>query len=129
MACCAAAAFFISQIVLAFGAVRRRLFGAAPHVERRNDAVAWTLGSAAPIAPRPTRVARTRRLIVAAFVAEAVLVAGSAAAWTAYRAPAQAATEPDFWALALDSLCTSGSIDAVRERLTNSIEGHRGRIE
>ena len=129
MACCAAAAFFVSQIVLAFGSVRRRLFGAPAYVEQRNDAVAWTLGSPAPIAPRPPRIARARRLIVAAFVAEAVLVAGSAAAWTVYRAPAEAAAEPDFWTLALDSLCANGSIDAARERLTNSIEGNRGRIE
>ncbi len=127
MACCAAAAFFISQIVLAFGSVRRRLFGAPAEIERRNDAVAWTLGSPAPTTRRPSRVTRTRRLIVTAFVAEAVLVAGSAAAWTAYRAPTS--PEPNIWALAMDSLCSSGSVDAARERLTNSVEGSRGGIQ
>ncbi len=37
MACCAAAAFFISQIVLAFESVRRRLFGATTLYPGKSD--------------------------------------------------------------------------------------------
>jgi len=123
MACCAAAAFFISQIALAFESVRRRLFGARPDVEQRNDAVAWTLGALpASVAAQP-RVPRARRLIVAALVAEALLIAGSATAWTAYRAPDGMTSDGDLWSLAMSSLCTSGSLAESRERLTNWVEG------
>lgn len=123
MACCAAAAFFISQIVLGFESVRRRLFGARVREAARNDAVAWTLG--APAVARTTRPRRTRRLIAGAFVAEALLIAGSATAWTTYSTPSPVMTEQTLWSLAMDSICTSGSAEQSRQRLTNWIEGKR----
>ncbi len=124
MACCAAAAFFLSQIALAFEAVRRRIFGARPQAAQRNDAVAWTLGSPIPEgASRPSRIRGARKLIVAALVAEAVLVAGTATAWTAYSTPGGNADEHDLWSLAMDSICTSGSTAESRNRLNNWIEG------
>lgn len=70
MACCAAAAFFLSQIVLA------------------------------------------------------LLVAGTATAWTAYSTPVGNAEERDLWSLAMDSICTSGSVEESRGRLNNWIEGN-----
>lgn len=123
MACCAAAAFFISQIVLAFESVRRRLFGAREQEAVRNDAVAWTLG--APAVVRATRPRHTRRLIAGALVAEALLIAGSATAWTAYGTSSPAMTEQSLWSLAMDSICTSGSPEQSRQRLTIWIEGKR----
>jgi hypothetical protein len=121
MACCAAAAFFISQIVLAFESVRRRLFGARVREAAPNDAVAWTPG--APVVVRPSRPRRAGRLIAGALVAEALLIAGSATAWTAYSSPSPTVTEQTLWSLAMDSICTSGSPEQSRQRLTNWIEG------
>lgn len=124
MACCAAAAFFISQIVLAFESVRRRLFGARVREVQSNDAVAWTPGS--PAVVRTSRPRRTRRLIAGALVAEALLIAGSATAWTTYGStPPPVLTEQSLWSLAMESICTSGSPDESRQRLTNWIEGKR----
>jgi hypothetical protein len=121
MACCAAAAFFISQIVLAFESVRRRLFGARVRDVQRNDAVSWTPG--APAVARTRRPRRTRRFIAGALVAEALLIAGSATAWTTYGARSPAMTEQTLWSLAMDSICTSASPEQSRQRLTNWIEG------
>ena len=124
MACCAAAAFFISQIVLAFESTRRRLFGGRARVDRRNDVVSWTLGAATNVtAVQPKRAPIARRLIVAALVAEGLLIAGSATAWTAYRAPADVPTEQGLWALAMSSICTSGALAESRQQLTNRVEG------
>ena len=120
MACCAAAAFFLSQIVLAFEGVRRRLFGAGRE-PARNDAVMWTPGTAVPArAPRPRRV---QKLIVAALVVETVLVAGTAAAWTSFGSPASEISERDLWSLAMESICSSESVAESRNRLNNWIEG------
>ena len=119
MACCAAAAFFISQIVLAFEGVRRRLFGARSVVETRNDAVAWTPGASSTAKAR-RRVFRPHRLLVAALVAEALLIAGTAGAWSTSRT---SAGEQDLWSQAMSSICTSGSPEESRMRLTNWIEG------
>ena len=125
MACCAAAAFFLAQMALAFESVRRRLFGASPAKMPRNDAVLWTPGTAAA---RPTRRRRMHKLIVATLLAEAALVAGTAAAWTSLSAPdgapAGAIGERDLWALAIDSICSSDSSAGSRGRLNNSIEGN-----
>jgi hypothetical protein len=124
MACCAAAAFFISQIALAFESVRRRLFGARVRETARNDAVAWSLGAPAVVPTRRPR--RTRRLIAGALVAEALLIAGSATAWTNYNStPSPVMTEQSLWSLAMDSICTSGSAEQSRQWLTNWIEGKR----
>jgi hypothetical protein len=123
MACCAAAAFFISQIVLAFESVRRRLFGARVREDAPNDAVAWTPGT--PAVVRSRRPRRTGRLIAGALVAEALLIAGSATAWTAYGSPSPLVSEQTLWSLAMDSICTSGSPEQSRQRLTNWIEGKR----
>lgn len=121
MACCAAAAFFLSQIVLGFEAVRRRLFGARISASARNDAVLWTPGVATPVrSPRPQRA---HKLIVAALVAEAVFVAGTAAAWTSYRAPADVG-DRDLWSLAMQSICSSEPVADSRDRLNNWIEGN-----
>ncbi len=123
MACCAAAAFFLSQIVLAFETVRRRIFGVRAETQR-NDAVAWTLGASVPErGSRPLRFGRARKLIVAALVAEALLVAGTATAWTAYGTPGGNTDERDLWSIAMDSICASGSAAEPRSRLNNSIEG------
>jgi hypothetical protein len=125
MACCAAAVFFISQIVFAFDSVRRRLFGAQAVATPRNDAVAWTLSTPrdSQRAARPRRGAR--RLIVAAVVGEALLIAGSAAAWTTYHAPSErTAREQDFWSLALKSICSSAPDTQALARLTDRIEGN-----
>jgi hypothetical protein len=120
MACCAAAAFFLSQIALALESVRRRLFGARVRETARNDAVAWTLGAPAPV---PTTKRRTRRLIAGALVAEALLIAGSATAWTTYGTSSPVISEQTLWSLAMDSICTGGPLEQSRERLTNWIEG------
>ncbi len=120
MACCAAAAFFISQIVLAFESVRRRLFGARVREVERNHAVAWTLGTPAVAQPRPKR---THRLIFAALVAEALLIAGSATAWTAHRETEAVTNDQSVWSLALSSICTIGSPDESHKRLTDWTEG------
>lgn len=121
MACCAAAAFFISQIALVFESVRRRLFGARARGAERNDAVAWTFG--APAVVHATRPRRMRRLIFYGLVAEALLIAGSATAWTAYTAPSPEMSEQTLWSLAMNSICTSGAPEESRQRLTHWIEG------
>jgi hypothetical protein len=67
MACCAFAAFVVSQIVFAFMGLRERLFGAADP-ERAgaapNLAAAWRLGDPAP-AVAPARSAIPLRVAVA----------------------------------------------------------------
>jgi len=65
-------------------------------------------------------------LIAGALVAEALLIAGSATAWTTYNStPSPVMTEQSLWSLAMDSICTSGSAEQSRQRLTNWIEGKR----
>jgi len=50
MPCCAFAACIVGQLILAFGAVKRALFGADPDgIATRNAAVEWRLDS--PAAP------------------------------------------------------------------------------
>ena len=125
MACCAAAAFFIAQIVLAFESVRRRMFRASMPKTRRNNAVMWTPGSVVVEDLSTTR--RAHKLIVAALMAEALLVAGTAMAWSSLSAPdgaRDAVGERDLWSLAMDSICTSDPLAESRGRLNNSIEGN-----
>ena len=49
MACCALAAFIVSQLLLALDFVRERLLGLAPPVALANANAAWRLGDAAPL--------------------------------------------------------------------------------
>lgn len=59
MACCALAAFIISQIILRLDWLREQL-GLAPPVEPPNRVVAWRLGQPAPIPSTPSRPALRR---------------------------------------------------------------------
>lgn len=85
MACCAFALFIVGQVLLAFDAVRRRLFGAPP--ERINPATAWRPGTAAAIAlPAPRRPLRAAILSLAGIEIIAVIAVAAAGATLAPRA-------------------------------------------
>ena len=74
MPCCAFAACIVGQILLAFGFVRRALFG-DPGVER-NAAVEWHPGDAPPAAVAPRFGLSARGLAFALAVEIVIVVAG-----------------------------------------------------
>ena len=60
MACCALAAFLVSQLLVAFDFLRERILGQAPALAPVNANAAWRLGDGAPTPP--VRLASPRRL-------------------------------------------------------------------
>jgi hypothetical protein len=99
MACCALAAFLVSQLLVALDFLRERVLGRAPALVPVNANAAWRLGDGA--STPPARFASPRRLGLAiASGALAFAVAGAALDGSAAQRP---------HALRIPYLCTSSA--------------------
>jgi hypothetical protein len=65
MACCALAAFFVSQLLVALDWLRERVLGLAPALVPLNANAAWRLGDAAPLAAPRAIFGAPRRIALA----------------------------------------------------------------
>lgn len=65
MACCALAAFIVSQLLVVLDWLRERVLGLAPAVVPLNENAAWRLGDAAPLAAPRALFSSPRRLALA----------------------------------------------------------------
>jgi hypothetical protein len=102
MACCALAAFLVSQLLLALDFLREHL-GLAPAGVPESANAAWRLGDAAP-APR-VRLASPRRLGLA--------LAGGALGFAVASAALHATAPQGPHALQIPYLCTSSALAAL----------------
>jgi hypothetical protein len=82
MACCALAAFVVSQLLVALDWLRERTLGLAPAVAVPNVNAAWRLGDAAPVRAvrRDLRAYASPRRVGLGFVGGALAFAVTAAA-------------------------------------------------
>jgi hypothetical protein len=65
MACCALAAFIVSQLLVALDWLRERVFGLTPALAQVNSNAAWRLGDAAALRPARMPFAAPRRMALA----------------------------------------------------------------
>ncbi len=65
MACCALAAFVVSQLLVVLDWLRERVLGLAPAVVPLNANAAWRLGDAGSLAPPRSLFAAPRRAALA----------------------------------------------------------------
>jgi hypothetical protein len=65
MACCALAAFIVSQLLVALDFLRERVLGLSPAGVPLNGNAAWRLGDAAPALPPRAVFASPRRVALA----------------------------------------------------------------
>jgi hypothetical protein len=65
MACCALAAFIVSQLLVALDWLRERVLGLTPALTPANANAAWRRGDAAPLAPGRALFASPRRAALA----------------------------------------------------------------
>lgn len=102
MACCALAAFLVSQLLLALDFLRERMLGLAPAGVPESANAAWRLGDAP--APR-VRLASPRRLGLA--------LAGGALGFAVASAALHATAAQRPHALQIPYLCTSSALAAL----------------
>jgi hypothetical protein len=105
MACCALAAFVVSQLLVALDWARER-FGLAAAAATASASAAWRLGDAVAPAPRArAALGGTRRLTLA--------LGGGALAFAVSFGVLEARGEPRPHALQIPYLCTSGATLAL----------------
>jgi hypothetical protein len=105
MACCALAAFVVSQLLFGLDWLRERVLGAQPVRVAANPNAAWRLGDAPPLVATRAALAPPRRLALA--------LGGGALAF-ALAAVAMGAFETHRpHALRIPYLCTSSSVAAL----------------
>lgn len=80
MACCALAAFIVSQLLVALDWLRERVLGFEPALAVHNANAAWRFGDAAPSAMPRAPFASPRRIALA-FSGAAVAFLFAHAAW------------------------------------------------
>ena len=103
MACCALAAFLISQIILFVDQLRALLGFSAP-MAGQNANVTWRLGAEAassPTPPPPLGVTRSLRLAVSGGLSAFVVLAGAYLAW------------PGTFDATVQMICTAGGLVSV----------------
>lgn len=103
MACCALAAFLISQIILFIDQFRALLGFSAP-VAGQNANVTWRLGAetaSGPTLPPQMSVTRSLRLAVSGGLSAFVLLAGAYLAW------------PATFDATVQMICTAGGLVSI----------------
>jgi hypothetical protein len=103
MACCALAAFLVSQLLVALDFLRERVLGLAPARVSESASAAWRLGDAP--APLPGGLFSPRRVALGAGAAGVAF----AIAWTALDAGAARRPHP----LEIPYLCASSASVAL----------------
>ena len=99
MACCALAAFIVSQLLVVLDWLRERVFGLSPALAQVNANAAWRYGDPANLAAPRTLFAAPRRIALA--------LAGGALAFALSHAAAPAGDTRRPHLLQIPYLCTS----------------------
>jgi hypothetical protein len=99
MACCALAAFIVSQLLVVLDWLRERVLGLTPALAQVNENAAWRHGDAAVLPPARLLFAAPRRL--------ALSLAGGALAFALALAAFQASDTQRSHLLRIPYLCTS----------------------
>ena len=105
MACCALAAFIVSQLLVALDFARERVLGLTPALAAANVNAAWRLGDALPATAPRAVFAAPRRLALA--------LAGGVLTFAFAHAALDASDPKRPHLLALPYFCTSGAPSAA----------------
>ena len=105
MACCALAAFLVSQLLVALDWLRERVFGLEPALAVHNANAAWRFGEAAPLAAPRALFVSPRRIALA--------VSGGALAFAFTVAALETGETHRPHPLQIPYLCTSSPVAAL----------------
>jgi hypothetical protein len=105
MACCALAAFIVSQLLVVFDWLRERVFGLTPALAPANPNAAWRAGDAATLPPVRMLFAAPRRMALA--------LGGGALAFAFAHAAFEASDAHRPHLLQIPYLCTSSPAVAL----------------